>query len=161
MLKIEELQVSQAALRNPEDIKNMADFVRNNGFWTLKHLENYAEKYNLRQPSLIALTRFPDGMLMIHDGHHRVFSTFVGSRHYLREDEYTIKDMLYQDYRIANPKAGWITPFDPLTEVRVSDLQPYRTIIDNLYKGQLNDWIKLLKPMYAVPRNVFRIFDYY
>lgn len=164
-MQIQDLLVSQSALRNPKHLPSMIEYIKDGGYWTIEYLNHYAEKYNLKSPSLISITRFENGILMIHDGHHRVTATVRGGRTKLDESEYKIVDMKLDDYRYPVPENGWITPFDPLTEVRIPDLTDYRELVQKLKNddryGQIDPkWIKVLKPLYATQRLVRTVWAY-
>ena len=87
----------------------------------------------LRSYILSAIARFPDDRMMIRDGHHRCLATYIGGRTYLRHDEYSVETYTYEMYAEINFEAGFVTPFDPHTEVRVPDFTAFRQEVFRLY----------------------------
>lgn len=130
MIALSDLYVMHAELRHMEAIEPMAEFVRSGGFWTTQILDQYAlDKGLSRSSPLIQIPRFEDGKHFIHDGHHRVVSVFVGGRNYLRDDEYVEYDFQYNKYLECGNGAfqnGFFTPFDPRTELRLSDFREFK-----------------------------------
>ena len=102
----------------------------------------------------IVLNEFDDGMLAIRDGHHRCAAIYRWRRgQRLREGEYKIERKTYSEYRTPNPAVGWVTPFDPLTEVRLADCSSYRDLIKNPQHPLGVDWvIERHKKMYTAKR---------
>lgn len=143
----------------------MADFVSNNGFWTVDVLEDWAVKNNLPKPSpLINITVFEDGQKYVHDGHHRVASIFEGGRDFLRKDEYVEHSFVYSTYLESNRNAfenQFFTPFDPRIETRLPDFKAFKeTALKMHQKGiseqELADWIRLNKSQYCCRRDNVR-----
>lgn len=77
--------------------------------------------------TVVAITRFEDGRLMLRDGLHRATAVMLARpRGRLRESEYVIDDMTYDMYLSPVLEAGLIAPFDPRLEVRIADWGAYR-----------------------------------
>jgi hypothetical protein len=119
------LWITQHKLRDEHQIPQMIKYVNNGGFWTLRAIQEFSKAHG-QNGAAIVLNRFPDGMWIIHDGHHRIVSTFLGGRDYLRVDEYSETNRPYEDYLYPNFDGGFYTPFDPLKEVRLNDFNEYK-----------------------------------
>jgi len=69
-------------------MEGMINFILSGGHWTEESLRAHSGK---DRADLIYISQFEDGMLGIHDGHHRVTASFLAGRNSLREDEYVLK----------------------------------------------------------------------
>jgi hypothetical protein len=118
----------------------MVQFVRDGGIFDMPTLVG-------RDPShtdLIKLVRFEDGCVFVHDGHHRATAIWLGGRHVLDPCEFAIRDRKYIDYLEPNflkpdeSWLGWVTPFDPRTEVRCADFGRFKEKVRVLFyeKGE-------------------------
>jgi len=152
-----DLIVTQSSLRDYDQIPQMASIVRNGGYWTLDVLE----KYNPKSTALIQISRFEDGLMYIHDGHHRAVATWLGGRVTLREDEYQVREYTYERYMTTKLKLGYFTPFDPRTHVRKPEFFKFKmeaqVIYDN-HPEQLEDWIKSHENEYKEVRDVYNVY---
>lgn len=128
-MRLSDLIVTQHALRHCETIPNMVDFVRKGNIWNKNALNVFAEAQKIKVSPLIQISRFEDGKLYVHDGHHRIVATFIGERYELGPDEYEITDWTYDEYLAINLKAGWYTPYDPRIEVRLPDLKAFKKAV--------------------------------
>lgn len=125
-MQLSNLIVMQSDLRNWK-IEPLISHVKNGGFWTEDFLTEYSKKNNLTRVSpKIAISRFEDGLLFLHDGHHRCAATWLGGRDYLRDDEYSIVDWKYSEYLEIAPENNWFTPFDPRIHVRTADFSKFK-----------------------------------
>lgn len=109
----------------------MIEHVKAGGKWNEAALASYCEGQGLSCYAKISLSRFEDGKIYIHDGHHRIYSTLFAGRKTLEEDEFLIRDWKYKDYNSVNHATGFYTPFNPRREVRKPDLALYRKFIGN------------------------------
>jgi hypothetical protein len=125
-IEIDDLTVSQDAMRHTAQIAAMIEYIRTGGFWTCDALEKFATDNDLKVCPLIEIVQFPDGRYMIHDGHHRVVSTYLGGRHFLRGDEYRLKHWTYENYGGINFVNKWVTPFNPKSEIRLPDFWVFK-----------------------------------
>lgn len=134
-IPIDELMIMQHDLRNFTQIDEMIKYVSNGGFWTQDALAAFAVKFHHeRVCPLMEIVFFPDGQKMVHDGHHRLVSTYLGGRDYVRGDEYVMKLWKYEDYLHINFDNRWVTPFDPRTHVRVADIGVFKKTALDLSK---------------------------
>lgn len=169
MIDTKHLIPMQAGLRLPdEDIDRMWEFARDHGFFN----EESLRKHNPHRTSLIAIARIPEDMSsplnglvcahegfyhFIRDGLHRCCIAHL-SRGYLRDDEYDIEDWEIKDFNEANPGAGWVTPINPLIEVRVPDFHAYKmrvlSMVSTTWPQLVLDYIQEArdKNVYCVPR---------
>ncbi len=104
---------------------------------------------------LIQIDIFPDGGSYIRDGHHRCIAIFRSGRTWLDECEYIITERSsYDDFINPHVGNGWYTPFDPRTEIRLSDFKDYKKNLKNLSNvfEQLN-YINNYRHMYCKDRD--------
>jgi hypothetical protein len=134
-LKIANLLVGQNYLRRTDVIENMIKFVRDGGFWTKEAIEEWGKQNACTDNKPIYISEFEDGIQFVHDGHHHLVSTFIGGREYLREDEYRLKPWKYEDYRKVDFASGFVTPFDVMTECRLSDFSAWKLKIVAMAKA--------------------------
>jgi len=87
-----------------------------------------------------------NGDWYVHDGHHRVVAYLIDPNIPLviKTEEYSL-----EDYRLPNPPL-WLTPFDPISEVRLANFRDYKKIA----KGRPVDWLIKNKFLYAEKRRV-------
>ncbi len=117
---------------------------------------NYAMLKGLNVSPLIQISKFPDG-LYVHDGHHRVVSTYGAGRFYLTKDEYEITEWTYGQYLEINLSAGWYTPFDPRTHCRKPNLSKFKKLIRTLIKINPEDVEETIRNRfndYCEPRRI-------
>lgn len=124
----------------------MWEFVTSGGYFNKESLR----KHNPHRTSLIAIARVRAGTqnfglrshdghyYFIRDGHHRccIAHLFRGC---LREDEYTVEDRSIEDFEAVNFECGWVTPFNPITEVRLADFHSYKSSVLALIAGKTHD----------------------
>jgi hypothetical protein len=149
MIKIDSLIPTQAGLRNLEKMVSMADAVRDGKF------------FNDSKP--IDLSRFEDGQIYVHNGHHRVVACLMGERVELIEDEYRITEWKYARYLEINFDVHFVTPFDPVTEVRKANFKGFWEAVANVQMHQGEDEARLFihrhRYLYCQPRNVWSVRD--
>jgi len=159
-LKISDLLVTQNILRNFEQIDGMVKHVNRDGFWTTKELNEFNQDF---VEHLIAISEFPDGKRYIRDGHHRCVATFMSGRDYLLDSEYIITPRTYEQYMSVNFDVGWVTPFDPRHEVRLSDFMDFKRLAMYMRSDHTDDemieYIKQNKFKYMCPRTMSSITD--
>lgn len=137
MLMLADLTISQNEVRHgTAHLNEMVRFVKKGGFFTKFAIAEWTALHGGRpNPPLIGITRFPDNKLLIHDGHNRAISVFLGGRYWLSEGEYFIKDYTYEEYTLLEPENGWFTPFDPRTQLRKADFGEYKTQARYIYEN--------------------------
>ncbi len=159
---IDRLTVSQNDVRHDyEHLMGMVGYVKSGGLFTRKAIEAHAVLTGSRpDPPLIGITRFPDGVHMIHDGHNRVVACHWAGRTELDPDEYFVKEYGYEHYTDLEPENGWFTPFDPRTEVRLADFGKYKVAARLCYANNpdlLNMFVGMRKHWYCSPRDVVAV----
>ena len=162
MLELEALQVTQDLIRDHEQIDPMVEHVRSGGFFTKEVLEGFAKERGLKTAPLAQISEFEDGQQFIHDGHHRIVSIWLGGRKYISDDEYEIKKWEYKNYsdivflRPDGGWLGWVTPYDPRTEVRVPDTADFKKHTYNIFhdigEAEARVFVKDNKVSYVKPR---------
>lgn len=119
---LDKLIITQEQLRNPEQIKELKQFLNEGKVLSLNNLRGYK--------CLIELVEFEDGQIYIRDGHHRCLA-LSGIRD-LKPEEYNITKMKYKDWLFTNVDKGWITPMNPKTEVRLAEFSGFKQEVKNL-----------------------------
>jgi hypothetical protein len=176
-MKIQDLVVTQNDLRNWNELPAMISFVKKGNFWTKDKITEFNKVNKIsHSSSLICLVQFKeDDTIYIHDGHHRVYSTWYGGRSHLTEHEYyflfkdfnTKERWSYKDYMEFNPNNNWYTPYDPKNEVRLANFFSFKEIIKQKLltenSDSVEDWVRKNSDLYKVTRTVFSIsgFCYY
>ena len=153
-LQLDTLGIMHDEIRHKHQVVEMSWLVRDGLFWTRDVLRTHADKHNAPVPHPIAIACFPDGRMMIRDGHHRCLATYIGGRAYLRHDEYSLEAYTYEMYAEINFEAGFVTPFDPRTEVRVPDFTAFRQEVFQRYAHSPEEAIAFVrqnKSRYARP----------
>lgn len=149
MIKIDSLIPTQAGLRNLTKLMGMTDAVRS------------GKVFNDSKP--IDLSRFEDGQIYVHNGHHRVVACLMGERLELADDEYKITEWKYARYLEINFEVHFVTPFDPLTEVRKANFKGFWEAVADVRIQQGEDEARLFihrhRYLYCQPRNVWSVRD--
>jgi hypothetical protein len=143
MLNIYDLTVTQKNIRNVEQLRDMVKIVKDGGFFTQNCLQKHPHRGD--KTPCIEITQFEDGKNFIHDGHHRVVSILLGGRDFIDNTEYRIRKFKYEDYLLPNLITAWWTPFDPRTDVRLSDMTEFKTLIKELIDKEESTKIVLEK----------------
>ena len=159
MILTSSLSVTQNKIRDIAQLEKMILFVQSGGFFTKNCLEKHSNKDNRISP-VIEITSFEDGKLFIHDGHHRATAIVLGGREFLDTTEYRIRNYSYNDYINANLSADWITPFNPLTEVRLADTSEYKHVIRNVDNDKILKSIVDYQHLYKAPRAIESLCDF-
>lgn len=163
MMKLSQLIVTHNELRNSHVITDMADFVREGGKYTRENLFHFSQSRGIGRVSpLIQISRFQDGDLYIHDGHHRVVSCFQAGRFFLMPDEYEITNWTYDQYTELCFDKQWYTPFDPRVEVRTPDFSTFKKeAVQRLNAGEdpklVTSWVLANTQLYRTSRLIFTV----
>ncbi len=160
MLPLVTLEITQQTLRYADKIDPMIEFVQSGGFWTQEALADFAKRNGKGDTRSINITVFEDGRRMLHDGLHRCTSTLLAGRQYLREDEYELNPWTYESYLTPNFELGFVTPFDPRTEVRVEDWHAYKAevmAIAAVDKVEAAAFISRNRDRYCRPKTVLTV----
>lgn len=166
-MKIANLIIMQEVLSEVDQLKEMVKFVAGGGFFTKIALEQYSgynkTRDNFSKTRLISITKFEDGGLFIHDGHHRIGAILMAGRDFLRKDEYTVNEMQYAQYDEINPSVGFVTPFVPTEEIRLSNFSEFKDIAIELFeKDESNKavfFIRNNRHSYCRPREMVYVKD--
>jgi len=159
--------ITQCNIRNLDQIPAMIEHVQSGGYFDDKSLEEYASKMNIRKAPIMEIAEFEDGKKMIHNGHHRAISIWLGGRDFFTEDEFYIKPWTYADYEdIVTHDSdgnwmGWVTPFDVRTESRVCDLSSFKRKVKDIHEGineeEAIDYINKNKHQYAKKKTLHTV----
>lgn len=121
---VENLIPMHNSLRNPDKV---SDFLKSKKVMTAKI-------------SII------DGEWYVHDGHHRVVA-------YLKDPSIPLiletKEFTLDDYLNPAPPI-WLTPFNPITEVRLADFGDYKKIA----RHKSSEWMIVNRHLFAEPRKI-------
>lgn len=114
--------------------------------------------------SPIKLTRTEDGLIYVHDGHHRLYACYLCGIKGLMDCEFIIKDMTYADYEVMNFNVGWVTPFNLKTHCRIPDFFDFKNrILLEREKTILHHFDKYVSALYlnsshfSEPRKIWEI----
>lgn len=78
-----------------------------------------------------------EGEIYIHDGHHRLAGLWLAGGRSLYDGEYRLRQFSVADYLNVNYDRGYVTPFNPQTEVRLSDFKQIKDrILENKWDEQ-------------------------
>ena len=165
MLDISDILVTQNGLRNLEQLPEMIRFVgRQSGVFDEEALGSYAIRKNLERVSpKIEIARFDDGVMAVHNGHHRAVAVFLGrNNRKLYDDEFFIREWRYTDYTdIVLPY--WVTPFDILKEFRIAELADWKKLVREYYKDngaeKTEQFIMENKHQYSLSRSFYTVGD--
>jgi len=151
-LSLDTIWITQHKLRKPEQIAGMVKYISDGGSW----------KSDAANP--IVINEFPDGLKIIHNGHHRIVSMFLAGKESLISNEFKLTKFHYEDYLNPNISAGFFTPFDPRIEVRLSDFGSYYTEVKAKVRNRISDqevveFINLNRGRYAEPRSLETVAD--
>jgi hypothetical protein len=97
-----------------------------------------------------------DGTFYIRDGLHRVCLIHLLGRPVF-EMEYSIEYQTCESFSQINLKCGWVTPFNPQTEVRKADFHHFKQEVmkmveENKPDAYIKRFIESGKSCYCVPR---------
>lgn len=155
-MNISQLLVTHNHLRHKENLHEMVYYVANGGVWTKEYLAEYSRAKGLERVSpLIQLSLFDDGKVFLHDGHHRVVSTFLAGREILFPEEYQVSHWTYPDYLEINHGNGWYTPFDPRIHTRTPDFGKFKKLAKDKFLTdplEAERWILENQHLYREPR---------
>lgn len=157
------LLVTQGDIRNPYQITDMVDHVRNGGIFNQELLNDFAFLRGCEASGLIKIVMFEDGVPYLQDGHHRCMSVLMGGRNYLYPSEYLIENWKYSNYAGINWKTTWITPYDLKTQVRLHDLLVFRNKVLDIAKTEGNEaaevFIRANPQLYKADRTIYTLDD--
>jgi hypothetical protein len=139
VFSLREIIITQRGLRDQSQILSMVEFVQRGGYFSPQAIKEFCEPKGIYCSPKIFLSRFPDGQIYFHDGHHRSYAIWLGGRDYLDESEYSIKDFRYEDYLEVNLSVGFVTPFDPRKEVRLCNFLEYKSSINEIIRGMKSE----------------------
>lgn len=162
-IEISDILVTQASLRDRGQVANMTRFLKTGGVFDEETLGSYAIRYGLRVCPLIEIARFEDGTMAVHNGHHRVISSFLArGNKKIYSNEFFIREWRYADYS-ETVLPHWVTPFDVLKEFRIGDLSPWKKEIHEFYvlHGEVKtvEYIVENKAKYATDRYFYTVGD--
>lgn len=163
MIELSQLEVTHNHLRNHAVLPEMVRHVSEGGLWDRKSLEIYACKDSRhigRVAPLIQITRFEDGRLFVHDGHHRSVSVFLAGRMHLHDSEYVMTDWKYKDYLEISHPNGWYTPFDPRIQCRAPSFSKFKSLAKQRFIESdpcVFDWIMENTSIFCEPREIHTV----
>jgi len=160
-LPLSKLLVTQPALRNAEQVADMAEFVSGGGFFDLRSLALFVDRHHQKPSPLIQINVFEDDSHVVMDGHHRCVSIWEAGRLYLDDSEYQIHDLTYDDFLNIDFDKGWVTPYDPRTHVRWPELRHFKnsviTCIELRDEETARRFIRESRNLYSIPRTMSTI----
>jgi hypothetical protein len=154
-MNLNEVIVTHNHLRVAESLPEMIAHVKANGLWDADYLKRYSELKGIRLSPIIQLSRFEDGKVFLHDGHHRAAATFLAGRAFLYPSEFHVTQWKYSEYLEISHPNGWYTPFDPRTHVRTPNFSRFKRMAKELFitRPELAEkWILENKHLFSEPR---------
>jgi hypothetical protein len=124
MQKISEIIPTQCEIRDWNVFESMLQFLYEGNIFS-------QDKLCGNHKGLIIIAKFEDGCKYFRDGHTRSLAIFATGRHEIHEEEYKVEKYTYSQWEEINTKAGWVTPFDPKTEIRIADFWNYKNSVPN------------------------------
>lgn len=82
----------------------------------------------------ISLAQTEDKKLYIWNGHHRLASLWDSGVRELEDDKFDIRKRTYKDLTSINFEIGFVTPFDPRWECRLSEFWSFKEIVMKYYE---------------------------
>lgn len=164
MFDLYKILVSQATIRDVEQVRRMVEHVFNGGDWTREALDKYAQENNCRPAPLIQISEFPDGVQMIQDGHHRTISTIIAGKQFLKDEEVEVTSWTYEAYtQIDFTDWKWVTPFDPRTHNRVADFMEFKVTALKMAETdgheKATEYIMMNEHLYRCPKKSVTVLD--
>jgi hypothetical protein len=140
------LRITQGSLRTAAQMTDLIEHVATGGDWS-------------EAETAVQLVRFEDGELFLRDGHHRCVATLAaGRRAHLLPSEYVLEEWRYEQWSRPNLslRPPFITPYDPRTEIRVSDLGAHRQAVQAVLEAEgsaaAKAYIERHRAAYLMPR---------
>lgn len=147
----------------------MTDYAARGGVFDRESLDLYAAEWGIRSSPLIQISRFEDGQMYLHDGHHRLYSIWKSGRGKLAASEFFVTDWTYSQYLEVNAQQSWYTPFDPRIEVRLADFRGWKIEVEqyldmhrkngSFSQEEFDSYVRANRSRYATDRNVSHIRD--
>jgi len=116
-MPLHRLNVTQEAVRNPQQLRELVQFVQAGGTFTG-----------------ICVFGFPDQQMFLHDGHHRVLAVFLAGREQLLPSEYVVIRSTYEDINSVFFEKCFVTPYDPRKEVRLGNFGDFKQTALELFR---------------------------
>jgi len=155
-MKLTNLIVTQDDVRNVDIIIPMMDSIYYGVLFDEAHVCSYHR--NGSPNALIKLSRFPDGLVFVHDGHHRLVAKQLCGVLEIYECEYKITDWkCYTDYSKANLDHGWYTPFDPRFEIRKAEFFDFKEEVLSQMEHERIGYIYDNRHKYCKPRTLHTV----
>jgi len=121
-----------------------------------KELEAMTKKPS-QPPKLILIACFsPENQLYIWDGHHRVIAIYLGGRSEIYPEEYCILNITFELTKKVNFETGYVTPFDPQTEIRLAEFGLFKQQVHDMLHVEKNQKRKLLNIFYNHEKNMLK-----
>lgn len=154
------LIVSHNELRSLDELKSIIQFLISRNGKVILDKATIEEHSGIGSYRPIKIVRFPDGVHMIHDGHHRCVALLAVGIHLITPAEYILEDKTYESYMQVNHPV-YITPFDPKLEVRKPDFYAWKRqvkLMCDLHGVQESiNYIWANRNEYAEPRRVWSL----
>lgn len=159
---IDILKPTQGGLRHADQISSMVDFVRSGGIFCQESLLQFAQSNGYKPEKLIQINRFENGSHAIHDGHHRCLSIWLAGRESLNPKEFVFSYWSYKQYGEINFSNGYVTPYNPLEEIRHADFFDFKSEVIKIAEYSVEkaiEFIKINRSRYCEPRTCWHIKD--
>lgn len=154
-IEISKLVPTQEQLRDYSVVEEMRKYALAGGAFTKNAIQSH-EGGNGDQ--LIQISSTGDTMYVL-DGHHRIVAKLLAGQSHLFECEYEITDRKLSDFNSLNLDSGWLTPFNPVFEVRLNYTQKYKNTVTGMIDAKEHPWDIIAwivgnEHMYKAPRSI-------
>eukprot|EP01119_Soliformovum_irregulare_P006944 TRINITY_DN19354_c0_g1_i1.p1 TRINITY_DN19354_c0_g1~~TRINITY_DN19354_c0_g1_i1.p1 ORF type:complete len:256 (-),score=23.95 TRINITY_DN19354_c0_g1_i1:32-730(-) len=160
-LNISDLYCTQTDLRHADVLPSISRLVRDGGILNHVTVAKHLEKQTSidTEPHLVVIAKgFEDGRRYVWDGHHRLLGIWNAGRKFLYPEEFLF---MAADYKLCSSiryDLGFVTPYDPKSEVRSSNFAAFKGKILKmaleLGEDVATDEIHKSKSIYSSPRKV-------
>lgn len=156
VMLLDSLELIQDGIRSLDNIKSMMRYIKRGGVFKPEVVYD-----------TIAITEFPDGRRVIHDGLHRCLSVYLCGKRYLLPCEYHIKYWDYDHYNQCSPESienGYFTPFDPRFECRLADFGEFKQQVKDMIEMgcglyEIADFIMDTSYLYRTKKTLYNLND--
>lgn len=145
MINLREVYITQNGVRNIDQIHEMTNYLHTHEYfeWVLKPI----------------IINDVDGDYFVTDGHHRCLAKILANILYLNSSEYIIKKYSLAEFEEINLDNNWVTPFNPWTELRLSDLSKFKEKINKLHtEEEIVNFIQNNSTLFKTKRNNINTF---
>jgi len=115
MIDLKQVWVTQNGVRDIDQIYEMVQYIKDNEYfeWVTRPI----------------IVNDVEGKKFVTDGHHRCLAKVLADKSWLYPEEYILKEYTLDEFKEINIDNGWFTPFNPFTEIRLSNLSLFKEMV--------------------------------